>query len=42
MYEGTLDGLKVCIKRLRVYTRDDPKITTKVHMYTIARPVLHH
>ena len=30
MYEGTIDGSKVCIKRVRVYIKDDPKITAKV------------
>ena len=30
VYEGTLDGLKVCVKRVRVYTGDDPEKIVKV------------
>ena len=30
VYEGTLNGSKVCIKRMRVYTRDDPQRAAKV------------
>ena len=30
MYEGTLDGSKVCIKRLRVYTKGGPRKATRV------------
>ena len=30
VYEGTLEGSRVCIKRVRVYTRDDPKMASKV------------
>ena len=29
VYEGTLDGSRVCIKRVRVYARDGPKKATK-------------
>jgi len=29
VYKGTLGGAKACIKRVRVYTRDDPKTTMK-------------
>ena len=31
VYEGTLDGSSVCVKRVRVYSNDGPKKTTKVH-----------
>ena len=32
VYEGTLDGSRVCVKRVRVYSKDIPKKTktTKV------------
>jgi hypothetical protein len=30
VYEGTLRGSKVCVKRIRVYSKDGPKIATKV------------
>jgi len=30
VYKGTLDGSSVCVKRIRVYTKDDPKKTAKV------------
>ena len=30
VYDGTLDGSKVCIKRVRAYTNDDPKKAAKV------------
>lgn len=30
VYEGTLDGSRICIKRIRVYTGDDPKMATRV------------
>jgi hypothetical protein len=30
VYEGTLNGLKVCVKRIRVYSRDGPKKVAKV------------
>ena len=30
VYEGTLDGSKVCVKRVRVYSEGVPKKTTKV------------
>ena len=30
LYEGTLDGLRVCIKRVRIYSKDGPKKATKV------------
>ncbi|KAF9644868.1 kinase-like protein [Thelephora ganbajun] len=29
LYEGTLNGSKVCVKRVRVYSRDDPTKHTK-------------
>ena len=30
VYEGTLHGLRICVKRMRVYIRDGPKKATKV------------
>jgi hypothetical protein len=30
VYQGTLNGSKVCIKRLRVYTEGDPQRAEKV------------
>ena len=30
VYEGTLEGSKVCIKRVRVYIKDNPKEANKV------------
>lgn len=30
VYEGTLDGSGVCVKYVRVYTKDDPKKAAKV------------
>lgn len=32
MYEGTLDGSKVCVKRVRVYTQDVVKKAAKVRL----------
>lgn len=34
MFMGSLDGSRVCIKRVRVYSKDGPKKTTKVHQRT--------
>ena len=41
MYEGTLDGSKVCIKRVRMYTRDDPQEAIKVRSDVVGFPVRH-
>jgi hypothetical protein len=30
VYQGSLNGLRVCIKRVRVYTKDDPKKAERV------------
>ena len=30
VYEGTLNGSKVCVKRIRMYSKDGPKEATKV------------
>ena len=30
VYHGTLGGSRVCIKRVRVYTNDDPQQAAKV------------
>ena len=42
MYGGTLDGLKVCIKRVRVYTQDGPQKAARVRFDAVASPVCHH
>ena len=42
VYEGTLDVSRVSIKRVRVYTQDDPKQATKVCYYSVALPILRH
>ena len=31
VYLGTLDGSRVCVKRVRVYARDGPEKAAKVH-----------
>ena len=41
VYEGSLDDSKVCIKRVRVYTRDDPQEAIKVRSDVVAFPVCH-
>ena len=38
VYEGTLDGSRVCTKRARVYAQDGPRKTTKVRLR--CRPLL--
>ena len=35
VYEGTLDGLKVCVKRVRVYANEGVAKATKVRYRTI-------
>ena len=30
VFKGTLDGSSVCVKRIRVYTHDDPQKAAKV------------
>ena len=30
VYEGTLDGSKVCVKRVRMYTKDGPRKAARV------------
>jgi len=35
VFKGTLDGSRVCIKRVRVYTDDDPKKAAKVRRLTL-------
>ena len=32
VYKGTLDGSKICVKRVRMYSRDVEKTTAKVHL----------
>jgi len=31
VYEGSLNGSRVCVKRIRIYSKDDPEKATKVH-----------
>jgi len=38
VYEGTLDGSKVCVKRVRVYSKEGPTKMTKVR-YFVTFPV---
>jgi len=40
VYEGTFNGSKVCVKRIRVYSRDGPKEATKVR-YPFDFPFCH-
>lgn len=42
VYEGSLNGSKVCIKRIRVYTKYDPKTFTKVSYVHCRLTLLHH
>jgi len=39
VYNGTLSGSEVCVKRLRVYTSEDPKKATEVHCWRGRFPV---
>jgi len=41
VYHGTLDGSRVCIKRVRMYTEDGPQKATKVR-YLHRRSSIHH
>jgi hypothetical protein len=41
VYKGVLDGSRVCIKRVRVYTKDAPEKARKVRYYVVAFPVFH-
>ena len=41
MYQGTLDGSKVCIKRMRVYSKEDIQEGTKVCFDSIVFPAHH-
>ena len=36
LYEGTLDGSRVCIKRIRIYSRGGPGDVAKVHCLTFS------
>ena len=40
VYEGTLNGSKVCVKRIRVYSEDGPEKATRVR-YPVVFPVCH-
>ena len=42
MYKGTLDGSRVCIKRVRMYLRGSPEKPTKVHIDAVAFAIHHH
>jgi len=41
VHKGTLNGSRVCVKRIRVYTRDGPQKAAKV-CFTTPVPPLHH
>jgi len=41
MYEGTLDGSKVCVKRVPVYIQDGPTKAAKVRIDAVAFPICH-
>ena len=41
MYQGTLDGSKVCIKRVRVYSKEGIQEGTKVRSDSVVFPVHH-
>ena len=41
VYTGSLDGSSVCIKRVRVYSKDGSQNTAKVHSDSIAFPAHH-
>ena len=36
VYGGRLEGLRVCVKRVRVYSEDDPEKAAQVRCYFIA------
>ena len=40
VYRGTLDGSMVCVKRMQVYTGDDPRRAAKVRINAVASPAL--
>ena len=42
VYEGNLNGSTVCVKRVRMYTKDGPEKATKVHYDAITFPACHH
>jgi len=37
-YEGSLNGSRVCVKRVRVYAKGDPKKAARVHRYLTVSP----
>ena len=42
MYRGTLDGSRVCAKRVRVYTKEGIQGSTKVRSNAVTFPIYHH
>jgi len=40
VYEGTLDGSKVCVKRVRVYSRDGQTKSTKVRVPSFSQSIV--
>ena len=40
VYEGTLDGSRVCVKRIRVYTQDGPQKAARVRYQHLLFPRL--
>ena len=41
VYIGTLDGSRVCVKRMRVYTSYGLQAAAKVRSFTVSPPVCH-
>ena len=39
IYEGILNGSRVCVKRVRIYSEDGPDKTTRVHFNAITPSV---
>ena len=42
VYEGSLNGSKVCIKRVRMYTQEGPEKAIKVHRCCRCSPIRHY
>ena len=42
MYKGSLNGSTICVKRVRVYTRDGPQKATKVRVIDAVAPTVRH
>ena len=42
IYEGTLNGSRVCVKRVRIYSEDGPDKMTRVHFNAITPSVFRY